>query len=129
MSAAHTDRRSQSTPSMGGNAARRGVDGSTGGLLRSFPRAAVRAFNARMRAADALLFALPETAPAPNPNTPATQHRIPPFRGGGRCRGGARRVLYPHATVLHPRTGPDPVTRSMISGNRAYTINTKTAMR
>jgi hypothetical protein len=30
---------------------------------------AVRAFNARMQAADALLFALPETAPAPNPNT------------------------------------------------------------
>jgi len=32
---------------------------------------AVRAFNARMRAAHALRFALPESAPAPNPNTPA----------------------------------------------------------
>jgi hypothetical protein len=32
---------------------------------------AVRAFNARLRAADALLFGLPEAAPAPNPNTPA----------------------------------------------------------
>jgi hypothetical protein len=40
-------------------------------LFKASHEPAVRAFNARLRAADALLFPLPETAPAPNPNTPA----------------------------------------------------------
>lgn len=52
---------------------------------------AVRAFNARMRAADALLFALPETAPAPNPNTPAPGIEFRHFAvvdDAGEVRGG-----------------------------------------
>src|ERR1039457_4920272 len=38
---AHRPFDSQSTPSMGGNAARRGVDGSTGCLLRGFARSRI----------------------------------------------------------------------------------------
>lgn len=52
---------------------------------------AVRAFHARMRAADALLFALPETAPAPNPNTPAPGIEFRHFvvlDDAGEVRGG-----------------------------------------
>jgi hypothetical protein len=50
-----------------------------------------RAFNARMRAADALLFALPETAPANNPDTPAAGIEFRHFvvvDDGGEVRGG-----------------------------------------
>jgi hypothetical protein len=53
--------------------------------------AAVRAFNTRLRAADALLFALPETAPAPNPNTPAPGIEFRHFvvvDDAGEVRGG-----------------------------------------
>jgi hypothetical protein len=53
--------------------------------------AAVRAFNDRMRAADALPFALPETAPAPNPNTPAPGVEFSHFvvvDDAGEVRGG-----------------------------------------
>jgi hypothetical protein len=52
---------------------------------------AVRAFNARMRAADALLFALPEAAPAPNPNTPVPGIEFRHFvvvDDAGEVRGG-----------------------------------------
>jgi len=52
---------------------------------------AARAFNARMRAADALLFALPEAAPAPNPNTPAPGIEFRHFvvvDDAGEVRGG-----------------------------------------
>jgi hypothetical protein len=52
---------------------------------------AVRAFNARMRAADASLFGLPETAPAPNPNTPAPGIEFRHFLvvdDAGEVRGG-----------------------------------------
>jgi len=52
---------------------------------------AVRAFNARMRKAGALLFALPETAPAPNPNTPAPGIEFRHFvvvDDAGEVRGG-----------------------------------------
>ena len=52
---------------------------------------AVRAFNARLRAADALLFPLPETAPAPNPNTPAPGIEFRHFvvvDDAGEVRGG-----------------------------------------
>src|ERR1017187_5270256 len=52
---------------------------------------AARAFNARMRAADALLFALPETAPAPNPSTPAPGVEFRHFvvvDDAGEVRGG-----------------------------------------
>jgi len=52
---------------------------------------AARAFNARMRAADALLFSLPEAAPASNPNTPAPgiefRHYVV-VDDGGEVRGG-----------------------------------------
>ena len=52
---------------------------------------AVRAFNSRMRGADALLFALPETARAPNPNTPAPGTEFRHFvvvDDAGEVRGG-----------------------------------------
>jgi hypothetical protein len=52
---------------------------------------AVRAFNARMRAADALLFPLLETAPAPTPNTPAPGIEFRHFvvvDDAGEVRGG-----------------------------------------
>ena len=52
---------------------------------------AVRAFNARMRAADALLFPLQETAPSPNPNRPATGIEFRHFvvlDDSGEVRGG-----------------------------------------
>jgi len=52
---------------------------------------AVRAFNARMRAAGALLFPLPETAPEPNPNTPASGIEFRHFvvvDDAGEVRGG-----------------------------------------
>jgi hypothetical protein len=52
---------------------------------------AVRAFNTRMRAADALLFPLPETAPAANPNTPAPGIEFRHFvvvDDAGEVRGG-----------------------------------------
>jgi hypothetical protein len=52
---------------------------------------AVRAFNARLRAADALLFPLPETAPAPNSGTPATGIEFRHFvvvDDAGEVRGG-----------------------------------------
>src|ERR1039457_281481 len=52
---------------------------------------AARAFNARMRAADALLFALPETAPAPNPSTPVPGVEFRHFvvvDDAGEVRGG-----------------------------------------
>jgi hypothetical protein len=52
---------------------------------------ATRAFNARLRAADALLFALPETAPAPNPNTSASGIEYRHFvvvDDAGEVRGG-----------------------------------------
>jgi hypothetical protein len=52
---------------------------------------AVRAFNARLRAADALLFALPETVPAPNPHTAAPDIEFSHFvvvDDGGEVRGG-----------------------------------------
>jgi hypothetical protein len=39
-------------------------------LYRAVHEPAVRAFNARLRTANALLFAMPETAPASNPNRP-----------------------------------------------------------
>src|ERR1051326_8179837 len=39
-------------------------------LFEAAHEPAVRAFNSRLRAADALLFPLTETAPEPNPNTP-----------------------------------------------------------
>jgi len=60
-------------------------------LYEASHQAAVRAFNARMRAGDALLFPLQETAPLPNPNSPA--HAIE-FRhfvvvdDAGEVRGG-----------------------------------------
>src|SRR5579871_6277286 len=40
-------------------------------LFQTAHEPAVRAFNARLSAADALLFPLTEAAPQPNPNTPA----------------------------------------------------------
>lgn len=52
---------------------------------------AVRAFNARMRAVDALLFALPETVPAANPNSPAPGIEFRHFvvlDDAGEVRGG-----------------------------------------
>lgn len=52
---------------------------------------AVRAFNARLRAVDALLFGLPELAPAPNPNTPAPGIEFRHFvvvDDAGEVRGG-----------------------------------------
>ena len=52
---------------------------------------AVRAFNARMRAADALLFPLQETAPSPNPNRPAAGIEFRHFvvlDDSGEVRGG-----------------------------------------
>jgi hypothetical protein len=51
----------------------------------------VRAFNARLRAADASPFSLPETAPRPNPNTPAPGIEFRHFVAvddGGEVRGG-----------------------------------------
>ncbi len=52
---------------------------------------AVRAFNARMRAADVLLFPMPETAPVPNPNRPAPGIEFRHFvvvDDAGQVRGG-----------------------------------------
>ncbi|MGA2739128.1 MAG: hypothetical protein ABSG65_16950 [Bryobacteraceae bacterium] len=52
---------------------------------------AVRAFNARLQAAGALLFPLPETAPEPNPNTPAPGIEFRHFvvvDDAGEVRGG-----------------------------------------
>lgn len=52
---------------------------------------AVRAFNARMQTAGALLFPLPETAPAPNPNTPTPGIEFRHFvvvDDSGEVRGG-----------------------------------------
>ena len=52
---------------------------------------AARAFNARLRAADALPFPLPEAAPAPNPNTPAPGIEFRHFvvvDDAGEVRGG-----------------------------------------
>jgi hypothetical protein len=53
--------------------------------------AAARTFNTRMRAADALPFALPEAAPAPNPDTPAPGIEFSHFvvvDDAGEVRGG-----------------------------------------
>jgi len=58
---------------------------------RALHEAAVRAFNDRMRAADTLPFTLPETAPAPNPNTPAPGIEFNHFvvvDDAGEVRGG-----------------------------------------
>src|ERR1035438_904824 len=52
---------------------------------------AARAFNARMRAADAVLFALPETAPARNPSAPVPAvefRRFVVVDDAGEVRGG-----------------------------------------
>jgi len=52
---------------------------------------AARAFNARMRAAGALLFAMPEIAPAPNPDTPVPGVEFRHFvvvDDAGEVRGG-----------------------------------------
>jgi len=52
---------------------------------------ATRAFNARLRAADALPFPLPEAAPAPNPNTPVPGIEFRHFvvvDDAGEVRGG-----------------------------------------
>jgi hypothetical protein len=60
-------------------------------LYKASHEPAVRAFNVRLRAADALLFPLPETAPAPNPNMPAPgiefRHFVVVDDAGG-VRGG-----------------------------------------
>ncbi|HUE05180.1 MAG TPA: hypothetical protein VMR62_36870 [Bryobacteraceae bacterium] len=60
-------------------------------LYEAAHEAAVRAFNDRLRAADALLFPLTEAAPAPNPNTPAPGIEFRHFvvvDDGGEVRGG-----------------------------------------
>jgi hypothetical protein len=60
-------------------------------LFKASHEPAVRAFNARMRAAGALLFPLPETAPAPNPNTPTPGIEFRHFvvvDDAGEIRGG-----------------------------------------
>jgi len=60
-------------------------------LFEAAHEPAVRAFNSRLRAAGALLFPLPETAPAPNPNTSAPGIEFRHFvvvDDAGEVRGG-----------------------------------------
>ena len=58
---------------------------------QSAHQAAVRAFNARMRAADPLIFRLPESAPAMSPGTPVPGMEFRHFvvlDDAGEVRGG-----------------------------------------
>jgi len=60
-------------------------------LFEAAHEPAVRGFNSRLQAADALLFPLTETAPQPNPNRPATGIEFRHFvvvDDGGEVRGG-----------------------------------------